>query len=196
MDEETKMNTDIDTEKHSEEVVAEEEKQEPETISISELQQEQMRKSLEDATEYKNKYLSALAELENTRKRLQKEKQEMMKFAVENVICDFLAPLDNIENAMGFTDQMSEETQNWVNGFKMLVGQLREVITQHGVTPFSCKGQSFDPYMHEAVEVEEREDIEEGVILEEFVKGYKIGDRIVRPAKVKVSKKINENKGK
>lgn len=174
--------------------VEQEENQEPKTYSINELNNEQLQKSLEEAKDYKNKYLGALAELENTRKRLQKEKQEMMQFAVENVLCEFLTPLDSIENAMGFTDQMSDETKNWVHGFKMLVGQLKDVIAQHGVSMFHAKGEKFDPHLHEAVEVEETNEYEEDIVLEEFIKGYKIGDRILRPAKVKVSKKLNKEK--
>lgn len=164
------------------------------TTTIGELQLEQLKKSIEEANEYKSKYFLILAELENTRKRLQKEKQEMMKFAVENILCDFLAPLDSMENAMRFTDQMSTETKNWVFGFKMLVEQLKNVLADHGVTSYSSKGEAFDPHFHEAVEVIEVVDGEDGIIIDEFVKGYKCGERIIRPAKVKVTKKINENK--
>ncbi|MBI5273452.1 MAG: nucleotide exchange factor GrpE [Chlamydiales bacterium] len=168
---------------------------EAETLtSMSDLQLEQLRKSLEEANEYKNKYLLTLAELENTRKRLQKEKQEMMKFAVENILCDFLTPLDSMENAMKFTDQMSVETKNWVFGFNMLVEQLKTVLAEHGVTSYSSIGETFDPYFHEAVEMVDIMEGEDGLIVGEFVKGYKCGDRVLRPAKVKVTKKQEKNK--
>lgn len=139
--------------------------------------------------EHKAKYLRSLAELENTRKRMQKERQEMTKFAVENVISDFLDPLDSLEKALSFTDQMSGETRNWAMGFTMILTQLRDVLTQHGIHPFTSAGAQFDPHLHEAVAVEETEKFKEGYILEEFTKGYKSADRVLRPARVKVAKK-------
>jgi len=138
---------------------------------------------------HKAKYLRSLAELENTRKRMQKERQEMTKFAVDTVITDFLDPLDNFEKALGFTQQMSEETRNWAMGFQMILTQLKDVLTQHGVSSFESVGMQFDPHKHEAVSVEETEEFEEGYILEQFAKGYTSADRTLRPARVKVAQK-------
>lgn len=136
---------------------------------------------------HKEKYLRSLAELENTRKRMQKERQEMTKFAVDNVIIDFLAPLDNFEKALGFTDQMSAETRNWAMGFQMILAQLHNVLAEHHIQSFESKGSLFDPHLHEAVEAVETDEYKEGYILEEFAKGYKSGDRTLRPARVKVA---------
>jgi molecular chaperone GrpE len=142
-----------------------------------------------EADEYKDKYLRLLAETENTRKRLQKEKQEMMRFSVENVIEEFLTPMDNLENALKHTGGMSPETLNWVRGFEMILSQFKDVLTQNGVSTFNSIGEQFDPHLHEAVEVEELEDCKDGTVLAEFVKGYKSHTRTVRPARVKVAKK-------
>lgn len=142
-----------------------------------------------EAEEYKDKYLRLLAETENTRKRLQKEKQEMLRFSVENVIEEFLSPMDNLENALKHTGGMSAETQNWARGFEMILSQFKDVLTQNGVTAFKSVGEKFDPHLHEAVEVEELEDCKDGTVLAEFVKGYKSHTRTVRPARVKVAKK-------
>jgi len=136
----------------------------------------------------KEKYLRSLAELENTRKRMQKERQEMTKFAVEGVIADFLAPLDSLEKALSYTDQMSADTKHWAMGFRMLLTQFYDVLTQHDITSFPSKGKMFDPRLHEAVSVEETENVPEGYILEEFAKGYQSADRTLRPARVKVAK--------
>ena len=163
-------------------------KKEKKTVSAGEMQMEQLKKAQQEATEFKEKYFLALAELENTRKRLQKEKQEMTKFAAENMILEFLTPIDNFENALGFTDQMSDETKNWAQGFQMLLGQFKEVLNTNGVSSFSSVGEDFNTDMHEAVEVEETREKKEGTILEEFLCGYKRGDRIIRPARVKVAK--------
>jgi molecular chaperone GrpE len=142
-----------------------------------------------EAEEYKDKYLRLLAEMENTRKRLQKEKQDMMRFSIDNVIADFLLPMDNLENALKHTQGMSQETLNWARGFEMILEQFKEVLTQNGVSPFSSLGTAFDPHLHEAVEVEETEDGKENIVLQEYIKGYKSGSRIIRPARVKVAKK-------
>ncbi|MEM8727527.1 MAG: nucleotide exchange factor GrpE [Chlamydiota bacterium] len=135
-----------------------------------------------------DKYLRSLADMENTRKRMQKEKQDTTRFAVENVIAEFLAPLDHFENALSFVHQASEETRNWAKGFEMILSQFKELLTRHKVTPFSSEGQIFDPHLHEVLELEETEKYEDGTIIQEFLKGYRCGERILRPAHVKVAK--------
>lgn len=163
-----------------------------EDVSFVESLQLQVEKLTKEMNDYKEKYFLTLAEIENMRKRLQKEKQDMTRFAIENVIAEFLTPLDNLENALGFTDQMSQETRNWAIGFNMLLAQFKDVLTTHGVTSFTSIGTSFDPNLHEAVEIEESIAHKDGTVIHEFLKGYKRGDRILRPARVKVSKTPNQ----
>jgi molecular chaperone GrpE len=143
--------------------------------------------------ECKDKYLRLLAEAENTRKRLQKEKQDMMRFAIENVIAEFLTPMDNLENALKFTQNMSQETLNWARGFEMILGQFKDILNNHGISSFHSEGSPFDPHMHEAVEIEETDSCEEGTVLHEYMKGYKSGHRTIRPARVKVAKKTTQS---
>jgi molecular chaperone GrpE len=134
------------------------------------------------------KHLRLLAEVENSKKRMIKEKQEMTRFGIENVIADFLKPLDNLENALRFTAQMSEETRNWAIGFEMILTQFKDALKEHDIASFSSIGESFDPHLHEAVEIQETCDVAEGQIIQEFVRGYKSGQRVLRPARVKVAK--------
>lgn len=141
----------------------------------------------EEGKEYKEKYLRLLAEMENMRKRMQKEKQEMTSFAVENAISEFLGPLDNLENALKHTQNLSSELRTWAQGFQMILGQFKDVLSEQGITAFDSEGKKFDPHLHYAIETEETEDQPEGTILKEFVKGYRHGERIVRPARVKVA---------
>lgn len=136
----------------------------------------------------KDKYFRLLAEMENTRKRMQKEKQDMTRFAQENVIVEFLGPLDNFENALGFAEQGSEEVQNWAKGFEMILSQFKDVLGSHNVQSIQAENKQFDPHLHEVIEIEETDAYEEGTVLKEFVKGYKCGDRIIRPARVKIAK--------
>lgn len=144
-----------------------------------------------EADEYKDKYLRSLAEMENVKKRLQKERGELVRFANEQLIVDLLAPLDNLENALKFADQASAEVQHWAMGFQMIVQQIQDTLQRSGAHSFSSEGQPFDPNLHEAVEVEQSETHPPGIVLKEFVKGYKMGDRVIRPARVKVSQHAN-----
>jgi molecular chaperone GrpE len=145
---------------------------------------------VEDMIDYKDKYLRLLADVENTRKRMQKEKVDNMRFAVENLMSEILGPIDNLENALRFADQMTGEVKNWAMGFQMILAQFQEVLTQNGVTAFTSVGEMFDAAKHEAVEIEETAEHPDGAIVKEFVKGYRCGDRIIRAARVKVAKKL------
>lgn len=147
--------------------------------------------------EEKEKNLRLLAEMENLRKRLHKEKLEMNRFAVENILLEFLTPVDNLENALGFSDNMSEETKNWAIGFEMILTQLKDIFSHYNVKPSLSMGQQFDPHKHEAVEVEETDEIPEGTITHEFLRGFQCGDRTIRAARVRVAKplaKVTEEK--
>jgi molecular chaperone GrpE len=138
--------------------------------------------------ELKDKYLRSLAESENSRKRLQKERLEAIQYATEGLISDFLHPLDSFENALKFTEQMPPEVKNWAIGFQMILNQFKDILTSHGVSSEPSLNQEFDPHKHEAIEIIETDDHAPGTILQEFSKGYKMGSRIIRPAKVKVAK--------
>ncbi len=172
----------------TEETENEIEQEEPKIVTAAELKAEQLSKATEEASEFKDKYYRTLAELENTRKRLQKEKQEMTQFAAQNVITEFLKPLDEMSKALSFTGQMSEETRNWAMGFEMLMGHFHDVLTYHNVFPFDSLGKTFDPHLHEAIEMVETDEKPDGTIVEELIKGYKCGERVLRPARVKVAK--------
>lgn len=141
-----------------------------------------------EARDYKEKYLRSLADLENARKRLQKERQDIMHYAMEQVICDLLHPIDTLENALKFANQGSSEIQNWACGFEMILTQFRDALANHGVHSFRSEGTHFDPNLHEAVEILESDAYPEGTVVEEFLKGYKLGEKTLRPARVKVAK--------
>ena len=138
--------------------------------------------------EFKDKYLRLLADAENARKRLGKEKQDAAQYLLQDFVSEFLMPIDNMENALAFADQMSDEVRNWAIGFKMILGQLQDALESKGVRPFVSVGEAFDPHLHEAVEMQESNEAKPDIVLEEFSRGYRMGDRVIRPARVKVSK--------
>ena len=164
------------------------------TISPVELINEQLIQKTKEASEFKDKYLRSLAEMENAKKRLMQEKKDLVAFSVNNIVEDLLAPIDNLENALGFTDNLSDELNNWAVGFKMILAQFKGALESHGVTSYESIGKTFDPHFHEAVELIETNEHEDGIIIKELTKGYRIDNRIIRVAKVKVAKKINEEK--
>lgn len=165
--------------------------EQPKTFSAGSLELESMRREL---AEVKDKYLRVLAESENARKRLQKEKQENVQYAIQNIIVDFLNPIDHMENALGYAQQMSDEVKHWAVGFQMILTQFKDVLSNNGVIPFPSEGQPFDPHRHEAIEMVETSAVPPGTVVEESLKGYLMGDKVIRPARVKVSKALAEEK--
>lgn len=157
----------------------------PDEDEIIKEEQESPPAEVED---FEQKYIRSLADMENMRKRMQKERGDMTRFAVENIISEFLPALDNFEGALGHSSHMSEETQNWAKGFEMILSQFKDVLESHGIFAFRSKGMKFDPHLHEAMEMEETEEIAEGTIIKELVRGYKRGDRVLRAARVTVAK--------
>ena len=140
-----------------------------------------------ELNEMKDKYFRALAEIENTRKRLTKEKLESQSFAIQNVVIDFLQPFDHFEQALKAAEAASSDVKHWAKGFEMILQQMKQVLGDHGVQPFDSLNQPFDAHQHEAIETEESMDYPPGTIIQEFIRGYKMGQRVIRPARVKVS---------
>lgn len=158
-----------------------------------ELEQNELSQVKAELAEFKDKYFRALAETENTRKRLQKEKIESQGFAIQDVVLDFLQPLDHMEQALNAATNATDEVKHWAIGFRMILQQLKQVIQDNGVTTYDSVGEIFDPHLHEAIETEENANFAEGTVMQEFTRGYKMGTRIIRPAKVKVATAPKQN---
>lgn len=142
----------------------------------------------EQVIDFRDKYLRTLADSENLRKRLQKERHELVQYAVQGAILDFLSPIDHFENALKFAGQGSAEVQHWAVGFQMILEQFKEALSNNGVTPFKSVGTPFDPHCHEAVEMVETTEFSPGTVIEESLRGYKMADKVIRAARVKVAK--------
>lgn len=168
----------------------EKEEEEPKVFSASEMINKELILKTKEARDYKEKYLRALADLENTKKRLIAEKQEIVNYSVSNIVEDLLEPIDNLENALSYTDNLSDELKNWATGFKMILNQLQSALENHGIVPYESKGKPFDPHFHEAVEMVETNEEKDGIVLEEIKKGYKHHGKILRVSKVKVAKHV------
>lgn len=156
----------------------------PTVVTISQAELEKLTQSAE---EYKDKYLRLLAEMDNSRKRMQKERVELTQYAMQNIIVEFLNPIDQIENALKFTQQMSDDVKHWAIGFEMILNQFKDILSSHGVIAFKSEGMEFDPHQHEAIEMIETKEYPEGTVVSETLRGYKMGERVIRPARVKVA---------
>lgn len=158
----------------------------PQTVEVSVEEWEQLKSELQ---EYKEKYLHALAEGENSRKRLHKEKQELLQHNAQKIIIEFLNPIDQFENALKYAEQAAPEVKNWAIGFVMILNQFKEVLSHHGVAAFSSEGHPFDPHSHEAIEAVESTEHPPGTVVKEYIRGYTMGGKkVIRPARVHVSK--------
>ncbi len=150
-------------------------------------------KLAEEAAKYKDQYIRLYAEFENARKRMERERQEFIKYANEGLIAEFLSILDNLERSVEAAQAKHEDYEAFLKGVEMIMAQIHEMLKQNDVRPIEAKGLMFDPHRHEVLMQEEADGHEEGTVLEEFQRGYVLGDRVIRTSKVKVAKKKEKN---
>jgi molecular chaperone GrpE len=136
----------------------------------------------------KDKYIRLFAEFDNMRKRHERERVALIKYAHEEVIIEMLGFLEDFERTIAAA-RNTPDAKELVKGIEMVYGRMQQLLKKYDVREIECAGKKFDPGFHEALMVEEAADQEDGAILEVFQKGYMLGDRVVRTAKVKVSKK-------
>ncbi len=153
-----------------------------ERIAELEAQLEQAR---QEATENWNKYLRERADMENFRKRQERMAADRLQREKKALFQNILGVMDNVERALAYQDTM--DRQGLQQALRMVLWQMNEVLRSEGLTPVPTVGETFDPYVHEAIEVVENSDQPEGMVVEEVLKGYKLGDETLRPARVKVS---------
>lgn len=170
-----------DTKKNStqEEVTQEVETQVEETKEPTE--EEKMQAQLSEAND---KFLRTLAEYDNYRKRSQKEKEQAYGDSKAALLSEFLPVLDNFDRAANNKEASLEDYQK---GIDMIFTQFNDIFKKLGVEAFGEKGEDFDPNFHQAVMHIDDENEKDNVIVDVFTKGYKMGDRILRPAIVKVA---------
>ena len=126
----------------------------------------------------------AQAEFDNARKRAAKEQQDFRDFATVDAIKSLLPVIDSFERAL----QAKSDAADFRSGVELIYKQLQDVLSKLGVKAIASKGEQFDPHVHEAIEMVETPDAADHEVLEEWQRGYKFKDRLVRPAMVKVAK--------
>ena len=153
----------------------------------------QLAAAQEKNRELEDKLLRMAAEQDNFRKRMQRERETALKYAEETILRELLPSLDNLERAVEQC-QCSSDAATLLAGVEMTCKGLLNTLEKFGVKPLAGKGESFDPNFHEAVAMETSADVPENQILQEYQKGYMYKDRLIRAAKVVVSKGNVEEK--
>tara|TARA_B100000674_G_scaffold401023_1_gene346761 strand:- start:39 stop:701 length:663 start_codon:yes stop_codon:yes gene_type:complete len=141
----------------------------------------------------KEEKIRLLAEMENLRKRFEREKLETIKFGSINLARDILSPGDNLERALDALpddENHSESIKNLIDGLKMVLKEYKSTLEKHGVKKIETLNQKFDHNFHQAMMEVENNDVEEGIVVQEVQSGYTMHDRLLRAAMVGVSKKL------
>jgi molecular chaperone GrpE len=134
-----------------------------------------------------DKLLRGQAEFENYRKRTERERAELYQHGREDVLLQFLPVVDNFERALSSLETSEGDAEALRHGVELIHKQFKDALSKLGLEPVEAVGQTFDPHVHEAVTTEATDKHKENTVIQEFQRGYKIGDRLLRPAKVKVA---------
>jgi molecular chaperone GrpE len=183
------------TDKEIELTPDQEEKAEPAEApdSIIEKLQAQIADKDKELAELKDRYLRTLAENENARKRIRQQSEESIRLQRENLLRELLPVVDNLERAVDAA-RGGGNGKPIVEGVEMVLRSLLDLLKTHGVTQLTSVGQPFDPQRHEAVDQIESSQHPPNTVVNEFHRGYQIGDRLLRPARVTVAKGAPESK--
>lgn len=149
---------------------------------------EELEKLREDHEELQNQLLRTVADMQNMRKRFQQEAQQTRAFATEDLVRELLPVLDSFERTIESAEQ-GATLESVKEGIKAVDRQIRSALERRGVVRVKAQGQPFDPDVHEAIVTEETDEHPEGTVTLELEAGYKIADKVIRPARVRVSKK-------
>lgn len=141
----------------------------------------------EELVQHRDAMLRMQAEMENLRKRLMRDLERSRKFALEGVMKDLLQVRDSLERGLDMIDA-SATVESLKEGDELTLKMLNKVMTDHGLEVIDPKGQPFDPEFHEAVSMQPSADHEENTVLDVLQKGFKLHDRLIRPATVVVSR--------
>jgi molecular chaperone GrpE len=179
-------------ERPSESEPANEGKAEPASIQTDDIQ-EQMLQLKAERDKYKDIALRSVADLDNYRKRMAREKEEAIRFANAAFLERLIPILDNFELGLQAA-KMGGGQSAVVDGMSMVSRQLQDFLTSCGIETVDATGQLFNPNIHEAIAQEENAEVEEGYVIRQLRKGYRLKDRLIRPANVVVSKGLKAGK--
>ncbi|PYJ58429.1 MAG: nucleotide exchange factor GrpE, partial [Verrucomicrobia bacterium] len=159
-------------------------------VPLTPQQIEELKVRAAKADEHWDRLLRATADLENFKKRAARERQEATRFANASLLEKLIPALDNFDMALAAASNTEGNSlESLKTGLTMVYNQLKAVLTEAGLEEIDASGRPFDPNLHEAVSQQETADVPEGQVLRQLRKGYKLRDRLIRPASVVVAKK-------
>lgn len=155
-------------------------------VTLEELEalNQQLEEAQKQAAEFKDGWQRARAEFDNYRKRIERENSLVYQNATGNVIKRFLPVIDDLERAM----QARPADLPWASGIDLIYRKLQSILDSEGIKRIAAEGQIFDPNFHEAISQEECDDLPSGHVVAVVQNGYMLGDKVLRPAMVRVSK--------
>lgn len=186
MMEETLENTPNTGESGSAEEAVNPEQEIPVTESADEAGSAELEKLQAEVLEHQQRTLRVQADFDNFRRRTQKEKEDLGKYASSKLITELLPVIDNFERALQASEE-NPEFESFSKGVNMIFRQLESVLATEGLTAMKSVGEPFNPEYHQAIMQVESDEYEEGIVVEEVQKGYMLKDKVLRPAMVKVS---------
>jgi len=158
----------------------------PTTASAADASSDPLAELRRERDEMQDRWLRKTAEFENYRKRVERERREQADQAVVDVLQSLLGVVDDFDRAL--TIEAGPEAEGYRKGIELIHAKLHDVLKRHGVRPIEAMGADFDPNVHEAVMHESSADHRDGEVIGELRKGYMLGDKLLRPAMVKVAK--------
>ncbi len=161
-------------------------------VTISRKELEALKEKAVKAEEHWDRLLRQQAEFDNIRKRLQRERIDFQRYAHEDIIADLLGILDDLERSVTAAQDKQENFGAFLKGIEMILAHLYELLKRRGVAPIEAMGRPFDPNQHEALLQTETGEDEDGTVLEELQKGYRLHDRVLRTAKVRVARRVEK----
>ncbi len=169
-----------------------EENEEFDEDGVKETEEDNLKEEIRILKEEK---IRVLAEMENLRKRFDREKIDSIKYGSVNFARDILSPGDNLERALSAINKEedhSKSIKNLIEGLLMVKKELATVLEKNGITKIDTLNKKFDPNLHQAMMELENNDLDEGIVVQEIQTGYLMHDRLLRPAMVGVSKKTKK----
>ena len=145
----------------------------------------------EELGQEKDRYLRLYAEFDNYKKRVARDREELIKYGNESLLYELLPVIDSLEMAMKHSS--NDKSAGLAQGVEITLKEFLRVIDKFGLSPIDASGKMFDPSLHHAMTQVERDDIDENMVVEEFRKGYMFREKVLRPSLVAVSKKSAES---
>jgi molecular chaperone GrpE len=158
-----------------------------EMVSLSREEHDELLRKANEFAALQDRLLRSAADFENAKKRLAKERDEFLKFALEDFIYDLLPMLDHFELALSHLNPEDEKMKSMRDGFLLIQRQFLTVLATRGLKRIETVGKPFDPHYHESMGHAVSKEHAEGTILEELLAGYELNGKLLRPAKVKIS---------